>query len=126
VTIPKRNSNRVLDCRYDTRDPDVWYLLHDWRRDVSVDGTNVPVQIAAGFAWDSASVPKRLRSIVNQWGEHSTAALVHDWLYVKQPVDRETADRAFLVALKEDGVGWIKRNTMYLAVRAFGGPLWRD
>lgn len=124
VNMPPPNRRWVLDCRYDVRDPSVWYMLHDYSRRVMVGDKKVDIRVKEGFQWDSASIPKRLQGVISKWGRHSTASLCHDWLYHYRIGDRKTADLVFLQALKEDGVGWLKRNIMYSAVRAFGGRAW--
>lgn len=126
-TLPPRDPLHGLDNRYDVRDPSTWYLLHDYRRIIALpDGRVIKVKVQRGFPWDSASIPKFLQDRIAKWGRHSTASLVHDWLYHHRIGDRLTADQVFLQCLKEDGVGWLKRSAMYRAVRLFGGRAWRD
>jgi hypothetical protein len=73
------------------------------------------------YATDFASIPAAARSIVNPFGEHAEAALIHDWLYaVGEPNGRKRADDIFLYAMEEQEVGYVQRTLMYRAVRAFG------
>ena len=58
-------------------------------------------------------------------GRHQRAALFHDWNYRNQEYDRYTADVVYMIMLKEDGVGWIRRHLHYSALRAFGWIAWK-
>jgi len=84
--------------------------------------------IPPGFRCDLASIPRWLLWMpgLNVSGRNARAALIHDFLYDRQIVDREIADALFLSVMKADGVGWFARSAMYLAVRAFGGTAWRE
>ena len=52
-------------------------------------------------------------------------ALVHDALYASQKLPREVADAIFLDLMKQHEVGYMKRQTMYYAVRSAGWYVWR-
>lgn len=54
-------------------------------------------------------------------GKTEEPAVVHDYLYSKGVCDRATADFIFREALEAKGVGVIRRNLYWLAVRIFGG-----
>tara|TARA_R110000851_G_scaffold108030_7_gene228746 strand:- start:643 stop:1020 length:378 start_codon:yes stop_codon:yes gene_type:complete len=75
--------------------------------------------IPKGFIFDGASIPKVLRSFVNKDGLWKSS-LLHDFLYRTQPVSRKIADQLFLLQMKIDGVGWIKRHTVYRGLRLGG------
>lgn len=82
------------------------------------------IDIPKGFITDLASVPRVLKNIVNSYGKNYTrGAVVHDYLYsvgYKLGISRLEADNIFLEIMKERGVGFIKRQMMYRAVRLFG------
>jgi len=62
-------------------------------------------------------------AIFSPTGSYFEAALVHDYLYSKVStwhIDRAMADRIFLDAMEEIGVGWLTRKTIYRAVRLGG------
>ncbi|MDO4690963.1 MAG: DUF1353 domain-containing protein [Fusobacterium sp.] len=83
------------------------------------------IEVPKGFITDFASVPRIFNIFILPYGKHSSASLIHDWLYSKNcdiKATRKEADRIFLEIMKEDLVNIFKRNLMYLAVRAFG---WR-
>lgn len=87
------------------------------------------ITVPAGYRCDFASTPKLIWSLgFTPLGRHQRAALLHDYLYDQHHRfgcgDRAVADRAFLVQMQLDGVGWRSRWTMYLAVRLFGWLYW--
>lgn len=86
------------------------------------------ITIPAGFKTNFASVPRIFRNIIQQWGKHGNAAIVHDYLYTancKPFVSRKTADKIFLNAMKFSKVGFFKRQLMYRTVRLFGAMNWK-
>ena len=100
-------------------DDKYWEVMEDYYYKTSRGIIRVP----KGFRTDYASVPRIFRNIINSYGKHGRAAVVHDWLYSSQckiDVTREEADKIFLEIMKECGVGSIKRNLMYRMVRIFG------
>lgn len=105
-------------------DNDYWEVLEDYTYETSIGTIVVP----KGFKTDYASVPKIFRNIINTYGNHGRAAVVHDWLYSKNcgiNITREEADKIFLEIMKEWGVGVIKRQFMYRMVRLFGASHFR-
>ena len=86
------------------------------------------VVVPKGFRTDYASVPKIFRNIINTYGKHGRAAVVHDWLYSSQceiNVTRAEADKIFLEIMVEWNVKKYKRILMYVLVRLFGGSHFR-
>ena len=83
----------------------------------------VILQVNPKFDFDGASIPKALWSIVGSpmTDGYQRAGCLHDALYAGHIFPKEICDRYFLEAMKSDGVGYVKRYAMYLAVRAFGG-----
>jgi hypothetical protein len=81
--------------------------------------------VTANFLTDGASVPRVFWNILSPFGEYFGAALIHDYLYSanNRRFDRATSDRIFLDAMKDAGVSWVKRHTIYRAVRLGG---WRS
>lgn len=97
----------------------------------------IVISVPKYFITDLASVPGVLRSVINTHGNHSPAAIVHDWLYACKGTirlenkeefryTRKWADDVFLEALEVCGVGATKRYTMYSAVRAGGMFAWNS
>jgi len=93
--------------------------------------TGVFIHISSGFITDLASIPKALRLFYSVNGNHREAAVLHDWGYYKSghvskgvQFTRAQVDKLFLEAMKELGVGWFKRHSMYYAVRVGGWASW--
>jgi hypothetical protein len=86
------------------------------------------IEVPAGFLTDGASVPRIFWSILYPFGSYFPAALVHDYLYSKvsdhftaaRKIDRKESDKIFLEAMKDVGVDWLTRHTIYRAVRLGG------
>lgn len=84
----------------------------------------------AGFQMDLASIPRVVRPLIPVHGLYTRAAVIHDWLYANKGdvpagnFSRAEADRVFLDAMGELGVGWFKRRAMYAAVRTGGWLAW--
>ena len=105
-------------------DDKYWEVMEDYYYKTSRGVIRVP----KGFRTDYASVPRIFRNIINSYGKHGRAAVVHDWLYsskCKINVTREEADKVFLEIMKECGVNVFKRNLMYRMVRLFGASHFR-
>lgn len=100
-----------------------WYTTHKPPRLVT---------IPLGFVCDGASIPKPLWPIIGHPLSSTVirAAALHDWLYHchrigATPIRRVDADSEFREALAVDGVGWVRRWVMFVAVRATGRWSWR-
>lgn len=111
-----------------------WELLAD----LIYVGNKDQFLVPAGFTTDFASIPRIFHTLFPKNGKHDAAAIVHDYLYRYQPlvqgraplramvrISRLDADRIFRRIMKELGVGCIRRNLMYRAVRLGGGIPWR-
>jgi hypothetical protein len=84
----------------------------------------IAVAAPQGYVTDFASIPGFAQWMISPFGKHSEAAVVHDWLYTLgtkgDRKNRKLADLTFKRALKIVGVGFMRRNIMYWAVRAGG------
>jgi hypothetical protein len=88
-----------LDLRvYDVGE---WVVLNDL---VYLPKNGRPITARRGFVTDLASIPAPLRGILNVNGRSRMPAVLHDYLYVTQPVSRERADSLFYEALVSVGV----------------------
>lgn len=91
-----------------------WRLLGP----LAYEGTETIV-VPAEFETDFASVPRFFwRICPPAAGNHAKPAVLHDYL-CEFSNDQPRADRLFLEAMKVNGVGWLKRNLMFQAVRAY-------
>lgn len=80
------------------------------------------VIVPKGQETDLASIPQFLQNIMPLVDNHLQAAIVHDMCYrSKIGISKEEADEMFYDAMRTLGVGWWKAQTMYNAVRFFGG-----
>lgn len=80
-------------------------------------------EIPQGFMFDGASIPKFAWSIIGSpfTGKYYNAGLMHDYFYRTGIVTKKEADELFYVKMRQDGVGYIKANLMFAAVKMFGG-----
>ena len=105
-------------------DSDLFILL----KDKSVESLGYKITVKKGFDFDAASIPKWLWSIYGSPlnGNYVVASLIHDGLYASQKLSRELSDKIFLDLMKQHEVGYIKRQTMYYAVRMAGWYSWEQ
>lgn len=114
-------------------DHDKWEVLSPVTFVIVDDGPNALVTVGAGFITDGASVPSILHWCMPSWHKrYGFAALLHDFLYVHQDRAQEVAavfgfkdarkaaDDIFFSMIR----GW-RRYPMWIAVRLFGGVVWR-
>lgn len=112
--------SKVISCKYDIRNPQLWELTRNFKRQ--------DITVPKGFAWDGASVPNLIQSIIPRWGMYSSAVLVHDYLYDKSCkiiISRKDTDNLFYSQLIEDNVNKLQSFAMYLGVRLFGKSKFR-
>ena len=102
----------------------LWRVDREFVYCVGELGSNDRVTVEIGFITDFASVPQVFWSILPPDGQYTQAAVLHDWLYLKQTRTRKEADKIFLEAMEVLGVAWWKRNIMYQAVRLFAWIPW--
>lgn len=85
------------------------------------------IQVNPKFDFDGASVPQCLWSFgfSPMTGGYQRSACLHDALYASEYFPREICDVLFLEAMESEGVGYMKRYSMYYAVRSFGWTVWK-
>jgi hypothetical protein len=85
------------------------------------------VFVPAGFLTDGASIPRAFWSLFSPVGKCFGAAIIHDYLYSPGNTSRTRleADRIFLQAMTDSGVGWMTRQTIYRAIRIGGRSAWK-
>jgi len=87
------------------------------------------IGIPSGFISDLASVPRILRPFIGKTELGALGPILHDALYRSGGrgglFSRAEADRIFLVAMGEQGVGWLRRWVAYVAVRLFAWGAWQ-
>lgn len=93
-------------------------------------GHYVCLYVPEGFVTDLASVPRVAWSILPPEGKYDEAAVIHDYIYSLSgqlpgvTFSRSDVDRILMLGMQSCGVSWLTRNTMWAAVRAFGGSHW--
>lgn len=97
----------------------VGVLVQDWL--YCYPPTGDVFLVPRGYETDFASIPPLAQGLINPFGNHAEAAVVHDWLYAVGEKDRrKEADDIFRFAMKEGGVNLVRRNVMHRAVRTGG------
>lgn len=102
-----------------------WVLRDSFSYDVGYKGSDETITVPLGFVTDFASIPRAFWALLPRWGKYGTAAVVHDYLYWDQSLDRKKVDDIFLEGMEVLEVGKWTRMTIYNAVRLFGGFAWR-
>lgn len=77
--------------------------------------------VPEGFVSDGASTPQVVWDLIPPFGNYWRGAVLHDWFYRETYLPREFCDGVFLEAMDSLGVSHIERDTIYEAVRLFGG-----
>ena len=88
---------------------DAWELLCDL---VYVDEDGTKYVARRGTVTDFASIPRGLWNIFPKYGKHNRAAVIHDDLCTRKPVDSAKAHAVFRNALRACGVNKFSRNVM--------------
>ena len=104
-------------------------LAVDWRvSGVLPDGREFHVAVRKGFSFDGASIPRFLWRLCGHPLEvpRVAAALAHDWLYAAHVCDRETADAIYRAVCELVGMGSIRRDVEYYALRLCGSAAWNS
>jgi hypothetical protein len=85
------------------------------------------IYVPSGMVTDGASIPRMFWAIMGPMGDYFKASVVHDFLYSRynKEFSRKEADLIFKEAMFNTGVPWYRRNTIYKAVRLFGGPAFK-
>lgn len=97
--------------------PGEWVVLADTTY-TSLSGASFT--IPRGFITDLASIPKPAQAVMSIDDETRMPAALHDWLYCNQQLPRSEADALLLEALERAGSWWLKRRTIWSAVRTGG------
>lgn len=83
------------------------------------------ITIEKDFKFDGASVPRALWIRYSPFDpRYMVAAAVHDWLYLKNGIDRFTADEIFRNLLMIEGNNELVASAMFLGVRSGGWIGW--
>lgn len=117
-----RHCNPLVVCPVDAT---CWILHAPFTFVCEFNGSERRFTAPENFVTDFASIPPGLRVIAPRWGGYGWAAVIHDFLYWEQSIERREADEVFLNAMKASGVPAWRRTPIYWAVCAFGCYAWR-
>lgn len=80
------------------------------------------IRVPKLFVTDGASIPRIFWNILQPFGIYFKAAIIHDYLYsnLNQDFTRLEADLIFKEAMFNLGLGFVKREAIFRAVRMFG------
>lgn len=85
--------------------------------------TGETVIVPAGYYTDGHTV-LIMRAFIDQYSYDVYAAIYHDYAYENRIGTRSQADWEYVHLMHKLGSSWLRRNTFYLAVRAFGWIWW--
>ena len=117
-----KHENALVVCPIDAT---CWILHESFTFSSERNGHQRTFTAPANFVTDFASIPWALRLIAPRWGRYGWAAVIHDFLYWEQSIDRCGADEVFLEAMKGSGVSAWRARLFYWAVRIFGNHAWK-
>jgi hypothetical protein len=106
---------------------DIWCLNLRWVSPVfRLGGVKYVLDYEPGYTTDGASIPRFFWRLFGHPLQMPLliAALPHDGLYSGELCTRAEADAAFLAIMKKIGIGLVKRNAIYAAVRSGGWTVW--
>lgn len=95
-----------------------WMVMQE----IQIGNYSVP----KGFITDFASIPRVLWSLLPPWNDYGRASILHDYHYCSGTASRKEADNNMLEIMKEDKVGVIRRNLIYISVRLFGHTSYKN
>lgn len=87
--------------------------------------TGLLVTVPEGFETDYASIPQALWAVLPPVGRYDRAAVLHDYLYVHNGVERSVADAILNEAMEVAGVSRVQRWIIYSGVRIGGWVPWK-
>jgi hypothetical protein len=106
----------------------LYELVEPYKVEVNDIGFVVVISLKPGFVFDGASVPRLLWFAAGEpmLPPRVAAALVHDWLYRAQVLDRGVADEIFNILCKAVGMSAWRTGPEWAALRIFGRVAWKQ
>ncbi len=99
-----------------------WELLEEFEYYLGEEGGGMSIKVPRGFVTDLCSAPSCLWSILPPWGRYGKAAVLHDFLYRDQKLNRIICDAIFFEAMTVLEVKPWRKWFLYISVRVVGGP----
>lgn len=96
-------------------------------KDITVQLSNGDIiTIPKGFKTDLSSVPNFLWSVLSPYGDFLLAAIIHDYLYVKDYISQKFADKEMLIwSNKINPRKKLDNLVRYWGVRLFGKSVYK-
>ena len=109
------------------KDP-MYFLLEpiSWIAAPTISGLPHEVTAPKGFVSDLASIPRVFWSLLRPDGDYAYAAIIHDYLYWEQQLDRKQSDQILKSAMQDLHVDTPTVSAIYDAVRVGGGSAWSN
>ena len=104
---------------------DNWLVQQPFVYTFTKDGRQQNILVPSGLTTDYGSIPKFAQNIIEPIGHYAACYIVHDLMYAAELFPRSECDWILLCHLQEKGCLWLRRNTVYSAVRAGGWNVWR-
>ena len=123
------NNPKLIDGLENHQGRQVFQLVEDLEVKMTDNAGNIIGNfiVPEGYRTDFASVPLALWWIMPPAGQHSRAAILHDYLYDTPGIcSRWFADALFREIMRELEVAKWRRVAAFYAVRFFGGIWWKD
>ena len=97
-------------------------LVQDF--EITVEG--VDIVVPKFFRYDGASIPAVAWQLTFSpfHPDVMLPSLVHDWLFYNHQENQDITDEIFYRLLRDNGVNYLKANTMWAAVRTAGELFW--
>ncbi|KKM14540.1 hypothetical protein LCGC14_1705090 [marine sediment metagenome] len=102
----------------------MWEVERTFSYHVGNEDSIEVIQVFKGFQTDFASVPRIFWWLFPPDGLYTQAAVLHDFLYLKQIYTRKRSDYIFYEAMGVLGVPKWKRWTMWASVRSVAWLCW--
>lgn len=109
-----------------TEDGCIWTVNEPMDYEVGSLGSGEKIEVPVGQKTDFGSVPQALWWLLSPIGLGTRAFVLHDYLYTIQKYTRAKSDAVLLEALGVLGVPWLKREAIYMGVRAGGFAAWNQ
>lgn len=103
-----------------------WIVAEVWNCHVCAGKYEFRLKIYPGFKTDGGTIPTAFQNIISPLGVYLPAFLIHDALYASECCTRAEADWILLELCEWLGANWIRRNEIYIAVKAGGGLVWKQ
>ncbi|CAK9889529.1 hypothetical protein PS652_02358 [Pseudomonas fluorescens] len=106
----------------------VYYLREPigWRPGRGEIGKHEAVEVPVGFVTDFASIPREFYSLLRPDGLYAYAAVIHDYLYWDQSLERDACDEILKLCMKDFRIDFATVTTIYTGVHAGGWKAWAD